>query len=83
MRFHCLNRKLSPSSRGMERSLAGGLASAHANPANPVMRPPPLQLSLDSLLLDAGPELPYSTIVEGVEEFLYQSELFGSNIAPD
>ncbi|HKY07485.1 MAG TPA: hypothetical protein VJQ55_04555 [Candidatus Binatia bacterium] len=67
----------------MERGLAGRLAAAHANRANPVMRPPQMQLFPDSLLLDAAPELPYSTIVEGVEEFLYQSELLGSNTAPD
>ena len=48
--------------------------SPTATPANTIQRTPQTQLHLDSLL-DLHADLPYSTVVEELEEFVYQSEL--------
>lgn len=48
--------------------------SSTATPANAIQRTPQTQFRLDSLF-DLHADLPYTTIVEELEEFVYQSEL--------
>ena len=48
--------------------------SPTATPANASQRTPQTQFRLDSLF-DLHADLPYTTIVEELEEFVYQSEL--------
>jgi hypothetical protein len=48
--------------------------SPTATSANTIQRTPQTRFHLDSLL-DLHADLPYTTIVEELEEFLYQSEL--------
>lgn len=59
---------------GLSDDPPGIQGSPTATPANAIQRTPETQYRLDSLF-DLHADVPYTTIVEEVEEFVYQSEL--------
>ena len=73
-----LKNKISLIGRGMKLGPSGRPSLKQARPTaclpNLPRKTPETGLSLAELL-DGNAELPYTTVVEGLEEFLYQSEL--------
>lgn len=78
VRPRSLKNKISLIGRGMRLGLSGRPSLKQARPPaclpNLPRKTPETGLSLADLL-DGNAELPYTTVVEGLEEFLYQSEL--------
>ncbi len=78
VRSRSLKNKISLIGRAMKLGLSGRPSLKQARPTACLpklpRKTPETGLSLADLL-DGNAELPYTTVVEGLEEFLYQSEL--------
>ena len=78
MRRGSLRNKLSHFGRGIRLGFSGRPALKQVRP-NAYLAKPPVRTAGAEIfladLLDVNAELPYTTVVEGLEEFLYQSEL--------
>jgi hypothetical protein len=76
MRTRWLRNKISPTSRGTSLGLSSKQLCRKATQPNRLRKPPETVTAiLFTDLLNVNVELPYTTIVEEFEEFLYQSEL--------